>query len=135
MYSNQFLRNMSKLHCKTASVFVSKDCCNGIQSSSAIEAQFRQHAGSSNLAAGLRDGRSEASTVLKTLLRRHCKVLVRSKRSKVRFYLSLCCRIFSTLRCSYTCCFAVAILVASLQLYLLLRRGYTSCFTATVRDA
>ena len=52
-----------------------KDCCHGSESSSAI----RPHAASSTRAARLRDGRSEASTVLKALLRLHSKVRVRSQ--------------------------------------------------------
>ena len=88
-------------------------CCHGTQSSSAIS----QHAGSSALAARLRDGCSEVSTVLKapTTLQSSSAVAASSTRS-----CDLTChflRLYSALCCSYTCCFAVAILAASLRLY------------------
>ena len=82
-----------------------KDCCHGSESSSAIQ----QHAVSSTRAARLRDGRSEASTVLKAFY--DCPIKFKCGRSfehsKLRLYLSL----------------PKTILGASLQLYLLLRCG------------
>ena len=90
-----------------------KDCCHGTQSSSAIQ----QHIGFSALVARLRDGRSEASTVLKYGCTPKFECGRSFEHSKLRLYLSL----------------PETILGASLlQLYLLLRCGYTSCFAAAI---
>ena len=82
-----------------------KDCCHGTESSSAI----RQHVVSSTRAASLRDGRSEATTVIKAFYDCTLKFKCGSsfEHAKLRLYVSL----------------PKTILGDSLQLYLLLRCG------------
>ena len=97
-----------------------KDCCHGSENSSAT----RPHAAPSTRAARLRDGRSEASAVLKAFY--YCTLKFKCGRSfehpKLRLYLSLPKTILSAslqlhllLRCSYNCCFAATVLESSVQ--------------------
>ena len=126
MYSIKFLRTRRSYTVKLRACSYRIYCCHGTHSSSAIS----QHAGSSALAARLRDGcsevstvlrdcRSEASTVLKatTAFQSSSEVAASSTRS-----CDFTChflRLYSALCCSYTCCVAVAMLAASLRLYVL----------------
>ena len=92
-----------------------KDCCHGSESSSAI----RQHAVSSTRAARLRDGRSEASTVLKAFY--DCTLKFKCGRSfehsKLRPHLLLPkTSLGASLQLYF--CFAAARLAASLRLCL-----------------
>ena len=146
MYGIHFLRTRRSYTVKLRACSYRIYCCHGTQSSSAISQHAGSSAltarlrdgcseiptvlrdgrseiptvlrdGRSEIPTVLRDGRSEASTVLRATTAFQSSSAVAASSTRSCDFTCHFLRLYSALCCSYTCCFAVATLAASLRLY------------------